>query len=430
MRNVCAVAWLIAVGWAAAAQVVEVPLKYMKIPERAEIYYPAGGTGVELTKKPEEKPLVVPDVPKYAFRYGSFKVGDTEFKLALARSIQGKQCKYRLYVDTNQDGSAVDETPISVDAEVQDTWMYAEFPPLDIKYAVNGKTFPFSVRFSLSEEKPSIRSGGYSSLYISSAAVYTADLTLGGVKYSLVIGDCEFNGRFDDKLTIERQDDYVYGRGDAIMLTTAGEKSDYYDGVFLTEFLMIGDDLYRVAVDFADTKLTVAKADVALAPMKIPTEVRRLEIASNDGKGWSIAFLNPGPVVQIPAGSYQLVKYLLSRTEPVGDVWVLAADATPRTPACTVEAGNAAEMAFGEPFSVQLTQQRLHQMMMNDKKTYRLEMGAEGRAFERVATVMHKSGDKTKFALSERNHRSPKEPTYKIVTAEGEKLAEGNFEYG
>ncbi|HUW62009.1 MAG TPA: hypothetical protein VMZ06_13495 [Candidatus Bathyarchaeia archaeon] len=434
MRWILSIACLIALTWAAAAQVIEVPLTYMKLPTEWDRFYPTGGSNWVLTEKPQRLPLTLPDLPKYSFQYSMFKVGETFFDVVLARSIRGNQCNYSLYVDTNGNGSVADEIPVTATTEIKSSFISKGFPSVDLRYPWAGKTYPFSVVFRVFQDAPTIGNMGGSSgnqtLYIRSNAVYTGETTLGGVKYKITIGDAQFNGLLGDTLTAERRDDFVYCRGDMMMLATDDEKPDYYDSVYLSDYLMIGEDLYRVAVDFAETKLTLAAADITRAPMKIPTEVRRLEIAGSDGKTGAIAFLDPGSVVRIPAGSYQMMRYLLSRTEPAGDVWVLAASATARTLACTVDGSDAAEMAFGEPFSVQLTRQRLERMRLNEKDVYRLNMGAEGVAHEKVATVRHKSGDKTKFPLSTTNPGSPAEPTYKIVTTEGEKLAEGTFEYG
>lgn len=192
---------------------------------------------------------------------------------------------------------------------------------------------------------------------------------------------------------------------------------------------MLGEDLYKVAMDTPNTKLTLTPADVARVPLKIPKEVQRLEMIAADNSA-SVAFLAPGTVVKIPAGSYKMTSYLLSRTEPVGDVWKLAARATGKTPACAVDGSESAAMAFGEPFSAMLEDQHLQKLNMGGQEPgYQMQMIVAGVAQEQVAMVQH-TGDKTKIPLSERNPSSPKEPTYKIVTADGEKLAEGQFEYG
>ncbi|HUW62008.1 MAG TPA: hypothetical protein VMZ06_13490 [Candidatus Bathyarchaeia archaeon] len=438
MRMWCAVACLTAIASMAAAQVIEVPLTYMKVPEDRETYIPSGGKGCELTDKPGGQALILPDLPKQKIRYASFKLGDTEFPLIVARSIKGKEFTYSLYIDANRNGSVADETPLTASTMQENEYVYANLPPYDLQYQLGEKTLPFSVRFYVFEEKPNVQSalssGRSAHITVVGNAGYTGEFTAKEKKYKIVVGDTEFNGNFGDKLVLKTeysQGDSIYYGGDTFLLSTGGEKPSYFDSVHVTDYLMLGKDLYKVAMDTANSKLTLTSADVARVPLKIPKEVQRLEIISADNTA-SIAFLAPGTVVNIPAGSYKMTSYLTARTEPVGDVWLLAARATGRTPACAVDGSGSAVMTFGEPYTAQLNSQHLQKGIWEEgkKPVYRLEMSVAGTAHEQVAMVQHKSGDKTKFPLSERNPNSPKEPTYKIVTEEGETLASGSFEYG
>ncbi|MBE3040226.1 MAG: hypothetical protein IMZ62_15630 [Chloroflexi bacterium] len=451
MRNMCAVACLIAVGWAAAAQVIEVPLEYVKQPTDREmreakgdmLYIPSGYMQPELKDSPE-KPLALPDLAKHNVRYTSFTLGDTTFPLALARAANGKKFEYTLYIDANGNGTAADDTPIQgmTHGDDEDPYVSCQFEPYDLEYQLGDKKLPLCVQFYLWEEKPTVRSSfsqRNSYFNMSTAAGYSGQFALNGRNYRLILGDGKLNGRFGDKMEMEQRDNHVWTEGDCLILAAPDEKAEYWNTTTVTDYVFLENDVYKLAIDVPNGKLTMTRYDGALAPLKLPPEVQRLEAASPDNSA-SISFVNPPTSVKVPAGAYKMTSYLLSRKEAVGDVWRLMARATGRTPVCTVDGAGTAQMMFGEPYNSQLTEQHLRRTRTMDrsdtamagavKEAYELQMGVTGCAFEEVAALEHVSGDKTQIPLSARSNRQPKEPTYKIVTEEGETLASGSFEYG
>ena len=452
MRFVFAVTCLAAFGFLAAAQVVEVPLEYVKQPADREmpdakgdmLYIPSGYMQPELKDSPE-KPLALPDLAKHYVRYSSFTIGDTTFPLALARAANGKKFVYTLYIDANGNASVADDTPIqgTTQGNDEDPSVYCQFQPYDLEYQLGDKKLPMSVRFYLWEEKPTVRSklsgGGSCYLNMSTAAGYSGQFAINGRNYKLILGDGKLNGRFGDKMEMEQRDNHVWTEGDRLILAAPDEKAEYWNTTTVTDYVFLENDVYKLAIDVPNGKLTLTRYDGALAPLKLPPEVQRLEAASPDNSA-SISFVNPPTSVKVPAGAYKMTSYVLSRKEAVGDVWRLTARATGRTPVCTVDGAETAQMMFGEPYNSQLTDQHLRRTRTMDrsdtamagavKEAYRLQMGVTGCAFEEVAALEHVSGDKTQIRLSARSNRQPKEPTYKIVTEEGETLASGSFEYG
>ncbi len=85
-------------------------------------------------------------------------------------------------------------------------------------------------------------------------------------------------------------------------------------------------------------------------------------------------------------------------------------------------------LEFGEPYLsiVNVIQPRV------GRSRALIAFEIQGEAKESLTDLSHISGDKTQIPLSEEEdlgHR-PKEPTYKIVKADGEVVTQGSFEYG
>ncbi len=135
----------------------------------------------------------------------------------------------------------------------------------------------------------------------------------------------------------------------------------------------------------------------------------------------------PGKKIKVPAGKYRLYNYQVFKKDKQGDLWRLNASATNESPFVTVDGRGKPTIQFGEPFKP-LVEVRMR------GKTSRASIGfdIEGKGMEFITDLSHISGDQTQIALSEEEdlgHR-PKEPTYKVVKADGEVVAQGSFEYG
>jgi hypothetical protein len=139
----------------------------------------------------------------------------------------------------------------------------------------------------------------------------------------------------------------------------------------------------------------------------------------------------PSKKIMVPLGKYRLYKYQALKKDEQGDLWRLLAWATTESPFITVERSGDTVLEYGEPYHaiVNVVKPRggssrpLIALMI---------FAVEGKGKETLRDLSHISGDKTQIPLSKEKdlgHR-PKEPTYKIVKADGEVITQGSFEYG
>lgn len=420
-----------AVCLAAQAQTVETPLSYQEIERNAATYRPRGYLRVEMKDEPP-RPVRLPDWPGAVFRYFTFELGDTEVLGALGRRDSGSKIRYTSYADGDGDGTfeVTSRTNTFEASNRKSTWgVSSSFEPCQIDYELAGLRHKFSFNFSFSEQlEPTGKQVGNSSYGVMTNCVYTGKVKVGGVEYDVAIGDCKVNGDFGDRLKEEYSGEVLSPQGDIIVFSAEGKDSSSF---LLTEYVLFGEELYRLGIDFPKQRLWLTREERELAAV-ILEEVERLQLFDPDS-GSSFAAISPGPEIQLPLGRWKLVNYRLSRTTNEGDVWCLSATGTSKSPVWTVEGPNPAVFEFGEPYETRLQETNLKLAPSEDeegKKEYRLAMEAVGVAEERISSLYRLKGNGTGVPMSRRSVRAPKEPFWKIVTAEGEILAEGNFEYG
>jgi hypothetical protein len=151
-----------------------------------------------------------------------------------------------------------------------------------------------------------------------------------------------------------------------------------------------------------------------------------MSIYTEDGQHFLMMY-QPSKTITVPAGKYRLFKYKTLKQDKQGDLWRLCASANTESPFITVGGNREAVLKFGEPFV-----SKVNVRVRERTSRASLSFAVEGQAKESLADLSHISGDKTQIPLSEEEdlgHR-PKEPTYKIVKADGEVITQGSFEYG
>ena len=91
-----------------------------------------------------------------------------------------------------------------------------------------------------------------------------------------------------------------------------------------------------------------------------------------------------------------------------------------------MDGGNESLLEFGEPYTPIVDIREGLSTLVS------LTFRVEGKGKELLTDLSHISGNKTHIRLSKKKrfgHR-PKEPTYKIVNANGKVVEKGSFEYG
>ncbi|UCE22262.1 MAG: hypothetical protein JSV46_08670, partial [Candidatus Aminicenantes bacterium] len=160
---------------------------------------------------------------------------------------------------------------------------------------------------------------------------------------------------------------------------------------------------------------------------KLNMNTERLSLYTEDGKR-SVMMYRPSKKIKVPAGTYRLYKYQALKNDEQGDQWRLCAWATTESPFVTVDRKGEVALEFGEPYLAIVNV--IHPRAGRSRVLIAFEI--EGKGKESLTDLSHISGDKTQIPLSEEEdlgHR-PKEPTYKIVKADGEVVTQGSFEYG
>lgn len=266
---------------------------------------------------------------------------------------------------------------------------------------------------------------------------YSAEIALDGKTHQVVLADSNGNGLID--LTFSRPTNASRGngcefrhyQGDKLYIRD-GAKPHYYDYVALGDHLAIGDALYALKLDQSAGTLDYQLVAGELCVLNVPGDVEYLRLYRDD-LAHGVACYQPGDTIRLPAGKYQLLKYLMLRSDEQGDQWRLIASATTETPAVTLAAAKGANLVIGEPFTTKagIHEWELKTLREHPQKSHlRFEMLVQGAAQERMEDLSRVEGNSTKIKMAKSDSRRPKEGSYKIVTADGESVAQGQFEYG
>ena len=178
--------------------------------------------------------------------------------------------------------------------------------------------------------------------------------------------------------------------------------------------------MFAIQIDDATQKLILTPATNDLVTVILPYETDRIWLVSEDGRN-SISYLSPGTSISIPKGKYRILEYVISKKDEQGDLWVGRGSATTNTPAFAAETTESV-CPFGEPYTPKT------EVIRMANANPQLQFYVLGTSQEVLYSIQHISGNQSKIAMTKNGF--PKEPTYKIVKADGEVAAQGNFEYG
>ncbi len=359
----------------------------------------------------------------------------------------------RLYIDTDHDGDLTDEKVIealSTRALNNDTYFSCTFPRVDLSIEVESEQVDYAVI-------PSTRaynSGTYGRVYGSfrAGAYREGEITVDGKKRRLVLIDFNGNGRFDDASSfndsISSSDGRVYPvRGDRLYVDpdmNSSSRSPYDvtsgDDIFdVNPLLCLDGKFYQMTVTPAGDKLTLEPADVEVGYVTNAVGDYRALVYGDAGLV-KICSDETGKA-PVPVGSWKLMNYTLDRTgfeekkakeegEEPSILGVLtealgtgaegrpprrtavAASGTNRCKAVEVKKDETVKLPFGPPYRPEVDVQ-----YRSGADQVSLGMSLVGSAGE-ICTSMYVNGNR------------PGKPQFTITDPEGEKVAEGAFEYG
>ncbi|MFH0946464.1 MAG: hypothetical protein V2A76_14810 [Planctomycetota bacterium] len=435
---------------ASPAQTLVVPLEFQRQPDRmdASEYWPNGSAYTGLGAEPLEGEFTLPAFTGRRPLFGSVRLGETEFKVAVDVQAENDRFPNRIFFDRNHNRDLTDDPVLDGKATFSRdddycTVSFATHP--DILFERNGCVFPYTLEFLLSGSSlkdPDLaqaedRLSRQVSFRVRSRCAYAGFFDLAGETYSVVLGDRNCDGSFADSASVNsyallssgRRE--FYARGDSFCLMQ-GDRPSRDDEFLLGDHLLIGESLFEVAIDtFADT-LTLTPVIAGRLPLKLAQAPERM-LLQNEKSEHCVMMFRPGTVARIPAGSFRLLNYQLLRTGADGDLWLLGANGTSVSPRVTLAEGQAEEtLQFGEPFTYYATvaDNSIKRYRENRERGVRIGFEIEGQGRESVSALALLSGTPRAVELSQENTTRPLEPKYTIVKATGEKAKSGSFEYG
>jgi len=433
---------LVLFGAMGAASAIDVPLTYHRHPEDKQVFLPYGNIRLELKLAAPEGTWKLPELQGKQPLYALVEVGETKRLLVFARQKEGDDFYNRLYYDSNANGDLTDDNTIVGTIEKEEPpnqYWNIRFPSVDTTYQTGGKTLSYCLRArgavwnpeefkkaTLAEDR--IDEFFYLSLDVECS--YSGKFTIENDTYSIALGDTNGNGRFDDKARLEKRvgprmrSDPAYYSGDQFYLSTE-RRPDYRDGWKCGDLLLLKGQLYEVAIDIPAARVTLTQTKQSLVPLKLGAETERLSICSENDEHY-VMMLQPGTAVNVPKGKYRLMSYQMRRKDKDGNPWLLAASAAKDSAWVNAEEGGNAVLSLGEPFVP--FAEVAPWSVRNDQ--VRLQFCAEGAGKELVSDLARLSGDGSSIAMSAKRQDRPKEPSYKIITGEGEVATQGDFEYG
>jgi len=442
----------------ARADVLEVDLKYDRYPDREandDTFRPHGYVSLEKSTKVPPGKWKLPELKSKVPVYALARLGDERRLLILDRKKAGDSFFNLLHFDSNGNGDLTDDRAVEVpkpEEELEEgpiliSENIAEFPVVDTRVKINGKEVPYAFRVAAvfpgwNFDEKTDREGLEEQLmfYCSSSCCYRGEVKLEGQEYRVLLGDGNANGRFDDIVSVRKQEnaaplDPLYPQGDQFFLIKK-EKDAEVDMSYFGNLLQIKNSFYRVSVDLAARKLRLIhlrdEALGGLVEVKLNMAVERMTLHSEDGKH-GVMLYQPGRNVRLPEGRYRFTEYQALRKDREGDLWSISARVTSKTPFLAVGGGAPEVLAFGEPFlAAAAVPENAYVKYANEGElaAVPLQFRLLGGAREAVVDLRRIQGKKTRIPMSESKSYRPKEPSYRIAKLTGEMVAQGAFSYG
>lgn len=346
----------------------------------------------------------------------------------------------RIYFDADANGDLTDDPRI--DGEIRrfdPSYFSAEFPPLDTEITVGGRQLPYSLRvyayaFRVRILREGEEAGAEVQYHVSirPACCYKAKFDLDGHTYRLLLADRNANGRFGDRFTkVDLQEDVgakrLYPDGDRLLIREE-TRPTRHDEVPLGGILVLREHAFRVRIDTAEPKMILDPVTDGLCALEPGMGVERIFLAAENPAD-SVAAFDPGPRIMVPAGKYRLLTYVARRMAG-DDEWILVGQGTENGPQVGVAGGEGTVLPLGEPFTPRAGIQGDIAVLQPRGQPVRLQFYVEGQGKERVSDLGRLSGDGDAIPMSVKDSSRPREPSYKIVKADGEIVASGTFEYG
>jgi hypothetical protein len=444
------ICFLAFISFASTLLAIDVPLEYVKYPDKIETYFPTGRAFVKKTLESPEGNWKLPEFISSKPIYAQVKLGDEERLMILDRQKIEDEFYNRIYFDANGNKDLTDDPVIdgTLKPGPNQSYQRTRFHSVDIKIKVDRKFLPFSFipEFfgSLStSDKSNINEAVVEkriSLYLRANCLYKGQFVIEGKTYFVYLCDNDCDGLFDEKFELRKFERSIPGRmpifalGDGIFLNR-DEKIEADDQQVVGNWLLVKNKLFEVNISQAKEKMSLTPITKNLVPLKLAMQTEHISLYTEDEKHFLMT-CEPDKQINIPKGKYRLYNYKVLKKDDQGDLWSLSARATTESPWIILDGSDDSVLKFGEPYIVtaEVPENGLIDVRgsATAKNSVFLLFAIRGRGNEDISDLSHIKGTRTNIPLSEKEgltHR-PKEPTYTILKADGKTAAQGSFEYG
>ncbi len=430
---------------------IVIPITYEKYPDQINFFKLYGYSSVMF--KPDAVPdsdLKLPKMVSKKILVSKVKIGDIEYNFILDRKKKGDDFYNIIYFDSNNNKDLSDDSPMEgITRWYGDENCNVDFKALDFKIKIGDKEYPYSLKAQVYSW--GIKKGGEVpdqdsrfgmmnniNLNFRLNCCYKGSFELNNIKYIINIADSNVNGSFNQKVNIMSNDannfegEYtpLYPQGDS-MIISATENLNYYDQIYISDYLYLNSILYSVEVKIEEGKIILTPCNKDLADITLPdVQIDKLVLLSEDNSK-SVVYLNAPKNVKIPTGKYRVITYKITKQGKEGDTWILAANSTKKTPFFEIDGTSQASVSFGEPFrpNVYVPEWAI-QNLRSGVKDVQLSFGVIGSSNESVNVLSKVSGNKSDVELSKQYKDRPLEPKFKIIKSDGSIVKEDSFKYG
>lgn len=413
---------------------------------------PWGSSTLEVSDKLPEGQWKLPKLNAKMPVYAMLELGDKPQLMVFDSTTAQHQALNRIYFDSNANGDLTDD-PVTDQKFLtgREPNLYIGFPRMEASVTVAGKTQPYSFSISYRGAKQPDKDFGQAMLdrnirpLLESSSRLFGEFKLNGNNYWVVLHDPNVNGRFCDTLSIRGTQNDSDFTGDRLLLLKQNPFGDAEDFV-LGNLLWLEGKLYTVHVNDAERKLTLSPTGEKLERLKLSSKPSTLQLFDEHAKH-SVMACDPPEELMLPKGRYYLASYKLSREAKDDQLWELTGEA--KTLGCwadTCQPGTATPsttttLVFGEPFTARPSAEPYPDYLLRRQgltqadacTSLMLQLALRGAGNETISNISLKKGNPsdTEMASStETDKDKPREPRYRIATADGEIVAEGSFEYG
>jgi hypothetical protein len=414
---------------------LEFELAYKTRQERE--FFPYGGQHVQVSLEVPAGEWTLPPFVADKPVYTTLKFGDRNHLVVLDKGKKDDPFYTRLYFDANANNDLTDDSVHRGTYHGDDHMHRTEFHEISTTIVVDGEELPYVLQpqlycYAFGQSKDVLAQENWNNFqfYTSTLCAYRGELKLGKETYTVWVSDSNGNGRFDDRCVLhEHSGPQLYGQGDGLYLAASSETMGYEYGQTLGEYLVVGGRVFRVAVSTPLGRMTLEPVTENLSKLVWPDQLEALEVYDAASKS-AVILRREGKQAPIPAGTYRLLNYRLTKKDKQGDLWQLRAIGTTSGPEVLAKPDHVAQLPLGEPFQPKVTIPDYSRQNIAHGADAQLSLDVYGAGGEQITDLRHIDGNKTKIKLSRDDNQRPAEPVYKIINADGEMVATGKFEYG